>query len=258
MSALARIFAGRLAACAALCMIAGCGGTAALRGPAADGIVDLTDPSRPLPVERFLQPDPARIGPGDFLELRVLGFQELSGTFLVAQDGKINLSLIGSIQAGGKTAEELDRDITTAFATYYRNIDVAVNVNARATRDVYVLGQVARPGRFDFHTGERVLHALADGGGMIDGARENDIILMRREADGADHVYQLDFSHMHQRLAPKDIYLMPGDVVFVPKSRFKTVSEFALTFLDVLGRTSTTALVVDDLGRRTGALTIAR
>ena len=264
MNALARIIAGRLAACTALALTAGCGGTAALRGSgkaiaaAAAAVVDLTDPSKPLPVERFLQPNAALIAPGDQLELRVLGFNELSGNLLVAQDGKINLSLVGSIQASGKTVEQLDGEITTAFATYYRNIDVAVNVHTRVDREVYVLGEVFRPGRYDFRSGERVLHALADGGGMTAGARENNVVLMRRESDGTDHAYQLDFSQMHYRLAPKDIYLMPGDVVFVPKSRFKTASEFALTLLDVLGRATTTVLVGQNLIDRTQALTISK
>jgi polysaccharide export outer membrane protein len=242
----------------ALLAAAGCGGPATVRGPATAAIVDLTNPGLPLPIERFAQPDGARIAPGDFLELRVFGFLELSGTFLVAQDGKINLNLVGPIQAAGRTGAELDDDITKVFAQYYRNIDVALNVSARAERNVYVLGEVLRPGRFDFKTGERVLHALADGGGLTPKARENSIMLLRREADGVDHAYRLDFGHLHETLSPKDIYLQPGDVVFVPKSRFSSATDFALSFLDVLGRASTTALVVDNLSSRVRSLTIAR
>lgn len=253
--------AGLLAVLAA----SGCGGTKTtgrtgqdMREADAAAIVDLTAPGLPLPVERFAQPDAALIAPGDFLEMRVLGFGELSGTYLVAPDGKINLSLVGPVQAAGRSASDLDTDITKAFAQYYRNIDVSLNVNARAERSVYVLGEVLRPGRFDFKTGERVLHALADGGGMTAKARENSVMLMRREPDGLDHAYRLDFSTMHLRLAPKDIFLQPGDVVFVPKSRFSTATDFSLALLDVLGRAATTALVVDNLQSRARALSISR
>lgn len=244
-------------ALAALLAGGGCGGPAATRATEA-AIVDLTNPGLPLPVERFQQPDAAHIAPGDELELRVLGFAELSGNFLVAQDGKINLSLVGPVQATGRTAAELDDDITKSFAQYYRNIDVAVNVHVRAERAVYVLGEVLRPGRYDFRTGERVLHALADGGGLTSKARENSIILLRREPDGADHAYRLDFGRIHEQLAPKDIYLQPGDVVFVPKSRFSTAADFASAFLDAVGRAATTTLVIDDLTGRARSLTIAR
>lgn len=249
---------GALAALLLAGAVTGCGGTAARRDDGGEpAIVDLTNPVQPLPPERFSQPDPARIAPGDLVEIRGLGFPELSGQFLVSQDGRLNLHLIGSLQAAGKSAEELDRDLTAAFGTYYRNLDIAVNVVSRAERDVYVLGEVVRAGRYDFRTGERVLHAVADAGGMKSGARQSSIVLLRRETDG-DHAYRLDFSQIHGPLAPKDIYLQPGDVVFVPKSRYKTVYEFASDFLDVLGRAATTTLVIEYLNERTRNLTIAR
>lgn len=224
----------------------------------AQAVVELTDPGKPVPPERFPTPDAAQIGPGDFLDIRILGYPELSGTFLVAADGRINQSLVGSVQASGKTTEALDRDLTAAFSAYYRDVDVAVNVNARTERFVYVLGELGRPGRYDFRPGERVIHALADAGGYTNKAREDGIILLRREADGKDHVYRLDFSRLFAMVAPQDIYLQPGDVVFVPKSRYQTVYEFAYDFIDLLGRTATTALIVDDLSRRSRNLTIAR
>lgn len=242
----------------ALWGVSGCGGPAQVRGDNPAAIVDLTDASKPIPPERFPDPGAAQVAPGDMLDLRILGFPELTGSFLVAQDGRINLSLIGSVQAAGRTADELDRDLTNAYSTYYRNIDVAVNVSTRTERFVYVLGEVLRPGRLDFRVGDRVLHAVALGGGMTGNARESNVILLRRESDGRDHAYALDFGRIHDRMAPRDIYLQPGDVVFVPKSRLRTVTEVAVAILDVLGRSTNTALVVDDLSNRTRALTVTR
>lgn len=243
-------------------ILASCGGEAARQQslPPPDGqpIVDLTDPSQPVPLERFTLADAARLAPGDFLEIRIFGYPELSGTFLISQDGRINMSLVGSVLAAGKTAEELDRDLTSAFATYYRDVDVAVNVSVRTERFVYVLGELNKPGRVDFRTGERVIHALADGGGMTNKAREDGIILLRREPDGKDHVYRLDFSQLFAQVVPKDIYLQPGDVVFVPKSKYKTAYEFAADFVDILQRSSTSALVINELKRRTQVISVGQ
>ena len=242
--------------CMCVLVLAGCGGSST-RQPGEEPVAkDLTAPGVTLSEETFLAQDIATISPGDQLDLRILGFPELSGTFLVAQDGRINLSLIGSVMTAGKVAEELDRDLTTAYGAYFRNLDIAVNVNTRAERFVYVFGEVSKPGRYDFNGGDRVVHAIAQAGGMLVTARENTIILMRREGDGADHVYQLDFARLHQRIVPKDIPLRPGDVVFVPKSRFRTATEFAKEFLEVLGRGATTALVFGELHSRTSSLTL--
>jgi len=243
--------------CACVFAIAGCGGNAARSSGDTAAIVDLTQPGVPISHERFIATDIATISPGDFLELRILGFMELSGTFLVAQDGRINLSLIGSVMAAGKTADELDRELTAAYGAYFRNLDIAVNVNTRADRFMYVFGEVSKPGRYDFRGGDRVIHALAQGGGMLGTARENAVILLRREPDGVDHAYQLDFGRLHDRVVPQDITLRPGDVIFVPKSRFRTLTDFAKEFLDVLGRSATTTLVLNDLSDRTRSLTIS-
>lgn len=241
--------------------LAGCGAPAQVPpgSPHAtsDAVVDLTS-STPIPPERFPNPGPSLVAPGDILDLRVLGFPELTGTFLVPQDGRINLSLIGSVQAAGRTADELDRDLTNAYSTYYRNIDVAVNVSTRVERFVYVIGEVTRPGRMDFRPGDRVVHAIALGGGMTQSARENTVILLRTEADGRDHCYALDFSQFYRKMPPQDIYLQPGDVVFVPKNRLRTVTEVGSAIMDVLGRAATTALVIDDLQSRTRNLSVVR
>jgi polysaccharide export outer membrane protein len=241
--------------------LVGCGAPAQVTPGAphetSDAIVDLTS-ATPIPPERFPSPGPSTVAPGDILDLRVLGFPELTGNFLVAYDGRINLSLIGSVQAAGRTADELDRDLTTAYSTYYRNIDIAVNVSTRTERFVYVIGEVLRPGRMDFRPGDRVVHAIALGGGMTASARENTVILLRTEADGKDHCYALDFSQFYRKMPPQDVHLQPGDVVFVPKNRLRTVTEVGTAIMDVVGRAALTALVIDDLQSRTRALSTTR
>lgn len=254
-----------LTAVLAVWTLSGCGGSAA-RGTAAGeppggapGILDLTNPAVPVPPEKFLKPEPALIAPGDQLEIRVLNYPEISGVFWVAPDGRINLNLIGSVEAAGKSAEQLDRDLTTAYSTYIRNLDVAVSVILRAHRYVYVLGEVYRGNRYEFETGDRVLHGLALAGGMTEKARENSVVLFRRDTDGKDHAYKLDFSHMFALLSPQDIYLQPGDVILVPKSRIRTATDFGNAIFETLSRAGTTGLLVEDITNiRNRAVTIAR
>ena len=61
------------------------------------------------------------------------------------------------------------------------------------------------------------------------------------------------------RLAPPGgVLWLNGDVVFVPKAKFQTVYEFSNNFLEVLSRGATTALVIDELQRRTQELVLPR
>lgn len=223
-------------------------------------IVDLTDPTKPIPPERFLAPDAARIAPGDQIFIKALSYEDLNGTVTVAQDGRVNLSLLGTVQAGGLTLQQLDDSLTTAYSSYFRNFDLAVILVESSARNVYVLGQVRNPGRFPFAPGDRVLHSLALAGGLQETARENGIVLMRRDPDGSDHAYRFDFAHLHEAMAPKDIYLQPGDIVYVPKSRFRTITDFAKEFLDVAQRGAVTALLIQDLAiqERVQSISVAR
>ena len=249
----------------ALSLLGGCGGKASAPGvgelnpaSASPGVIDLAAPGTPVPAERFLQPDYARLAPGDQFYVKALSYDELNGTVTVAPDGRINLSLVGSVMAGGKTLQELDDELSRDYAAYFRNFDLALLLVANAPRQVYVFGQVHASGRFPFYPGDRVVHSLALAGGLLDTAKENGVILLRRDLDGTDHVYRLDFSHLVDKLAPQDIFLQPGDVVFVPKSVFRTFTDFANEFLDVVQRSLTSALVARDLQHRVTTLSVGR
>jgi len=210
-------------------------------------IVDLMDPTTPIPPEHFLQAEVSLIIPGDELEIRTYDNGDLSGLFLVPPDGKINLPFIGTVQVADKTPEQVDQEITAGLSAYFRNIDVMVNIKDPAQRSVFVIGQVQTPGRYEFAYGDRVLHAIGHSGGMLSRARETGVVLVRRDADGRDHAYRLDFSSMHTFVAPGDVYLQPGDIVFVPKSRFATFTEFADALLGTVNRALTAGVLTNDV-----------
>ena len=242
----------------------GCGGSSETQSSAADslqvpGIMDLTNPEAPIPIEQLMVPEVAMIAPGDHLRIRLLGQDEVSGEYVVSRNGKINLPLLGTIHAAEKTIDSLDVEITHGLGNYYRFADVSVNIMASSPRSVFVLGVVTHPGRHEFFPGDRILHGLATAGGMSRQARSDNIVLMRRMTDGKEHAYRLAFNRLHAGVYPQDIYLQPGDVIFVPRTRFFTFTEYASEFLGVLSRAATTALIVDDLvGLRTRALTVGR
>lgn len=70
-----------------------------------------------------------RIGPLDALDISVFQAPDLSGTVEVAEDGTIDLPLLGATPAAGKTAYELQRDLSSKLGTkYLQNPQVTVSV----------------------------------------------------------------------------------------------------------------------------------
>src|SRR6476661_7221430 len=73
-----------------------------------------------------------RIGPLDVLDVSVFQAPDLSKTVEVAEDGTIDLPLLGATPAAGKTAYELQRELSSKLgAKYLQNPQVTVSVVLR-------------------------------------------------------------------------------------------------------------------------------
>lgn len=138
--------------------------------------------------------------------------------YLVEADGKIKLPYLGLIQAAGLTRRQLEAFLTERFKDYTK--EPVVNVRF-LNYNFSVLGEVAKPGRYNMPT-ERtsILEALSIAGDLSEmGKREN--ILVIREVNG-----QREFARLN--LLSKDIfkspyfYLKTNDVIYVEavKTRF--------------------------------------
>ena len=243
-------------------LVAGCAGSrpATPETPVdSPPIVNLANPDATVPLEELIKVEYARIAPGDKVDVRILSVANtnLSGQFLVLPDGKINFPLVGTVQAAGYSVQEFDTLLSSAIGAYYRNIDVSVNVIERSDRFVYVLGQVRTSGRYEMRAGDRVLHALSAAGGLTDAARENCVVLLRRMPDGTDTAYRLEFDRLHRVVPPQDVLVQPDDIVFVPKGRVQTFTEYMSEIVGLVQSAAFTALALDDLANiRTRALAV--
>jgi polysaccharide export outer membrane protein len=158
-------------------------------------------------------PTAYRLGPGDVLEVSVWGFPDLTRTVAVRPDGRVSLPLVGEVEAAGRTADELQRELTRRFALYVRNPQVAVIVREFRKVRVSVLGQVGRPGTFELLPPVRVLDALSSAGGLLEGADRKAARLIR--ADGT--VLQLDLERAEQGDPSQNPLLETGDTLVVPE-----------------------------------------
>ena len=90
-----------------------------------------------------------RIGPLDALEISVFQAPDLSVTVEVAEDGTIDLPLLGTTPAAGKTAYELQRELSSKLgAKYLQNPQVTVSVKEFNSSRVTLSGAVKNPGVF--------------------------------------------------------------------------------------------------------------
>lgn len=124
-----------------------------------------------------------RLGSGDLLEISVFDIPELSKIRVrVASEGQITVPLVGSVNAGGKTAEELEEALVTSLATkYVRNPQVNVFVIEHHSHRISVLGSVKKPGVFEVSGPRSLVDMLAMAEGLTEQADQT-VYLMRRVA----------------------------------------------------------------------------
>src|SRR4029077_2303856 len=97
----------------------------------------------------------------------------------VRPDGQITLDGIGSVQAAGRTPEELGKDIAEKSSNRLRDPQVIVMVTDFAQRKIYVGGSVKSPGIVNFQGEISPIQAIFDRGGFADDAQKDSVVLIR-------------------------------------------------------------------------------
>jgi polysaccharide export outer membrane protein len=156
------------------------------------------------------------IGPGDVLDISVWKVEELTKVVVVLPDGKIGFPLVGNIQAAGKNVNELSEIINSKLTRYIPHPELSVVVQQVNSMQIYVVGQVNKPGRLFLNSNVNVLQAIAMAGGLNPFAIKKGIKVFR-EAGGRTAIFQFKYKEAikGENLA-QNIILKRGDTVVVP------------------------------------------
>ena len=161
-----------------------------------------------------------RIAANDVVKVTVFQEDDLETLARVAQDGRISLPYIGSIDLGGKTTQEGVRTIEARLREYYTHPQVALRVMEYSKRSFTVLGQVARPGNYDLpNEGSlNLIEAIGVAGGYTRIASPGKITIKRIGKNGEETTLKVDAKKMASDSNVPRIKVLPGDTIIVPES----------------------------------------
>ncbi len=162
---------------------------------------------------RGAAPESYRIGPEDTLQISVWKNDAMSRAVPVRPDGKISLPLLNDVQAAGLTALELRDVLTKKLAEYMPSPEVSVIVTDVRSFKVSVIGEVARPGRYELKSWTTVLDVLAMAGGFTQFASRSRIVIL--QPDGKT-MKRIPFNYNKIAGEQENFYLRNGDIVLVP------------------------------------------
>jgi len=149
----------------------------------------------------------------------------------VTPEGTVALPAIGSVYAQGLNLGELRDEINEQYREVagIEGIEVIPVLARRAPRFVYVLGEVATPGRFEMTGPTTVLQAIGMAGSWNNGAHLRQIVVFRRGDDWRLMATMLDLRaalHGKQPCPPGEIWLSDSDVIIVPKRPILVANNF--------------------------------
>jgi polysaccharide biosynthesis/export protein len=156
-----------------------------------------------------------RLGPDDVIEVSVYQEKELSATVPVRPDGKISIPLIGEMPASGKTATELQKEISLRYAKFIAEPAVTVVVKEVNSPKVSVLGEVKNPGMYKIKDRATVLDAIAMAGGTTEYAKRDKVTLIRVNAAGETSRVKVNLDDQIKGRRGNPIYILPYDKIYV-------------------------------------------
>jgi len=148
------------------------------------------------------------MGIGDQVRVIVYGDQVINNSYKVGPDGLLMLPLIGGITALGRSPGDVQAEATKRYADGYFKAP-SVSIEIERYRPVYVLGEVSKPGAYDYAPDMTAASLIANASGFTPRAKKS-YVFIRAEGEGAEHPYEVTPA----------LHILPGDTVRVVERYF--------------------------------------
>ncbi len=180
-------------------------------------------------------PDLFTLGPGDRLEIEVLGDPASRAITVVAPDGKLYFNFLEGIDVWGATIAQAKALLENQIANYVREKpQVSIILRGVESKRIWVLGRVQAPGVYAMAAPMTLLEAISMAGGTLSlsnyrdqeaaGINQEMADLRRSFVIRQGKVLPVDFERLLNRGdLSQNVYLQPDDFVYLPAARAKVV-----------------------------------
>jgi len=160
------------------------------------------------------------LGAGDTLRITVFQNPDLTTEARISEQGTILFPLIGEVALGGQTPTAAAARIASQLkqGDFLKNPQVSVTVVQVRSRQISVLGLVARPGRYALDdTSSKLTDILALAGGIVPGG--DDTVTVMGNRGGKIQKLEIDVPGMYRGGdLSSNIEVQNGDTIFVPRA----------------------------------------
>lgn len=195
--------------------------------PAADttsAAADKSSTGRPALAERNPR---YTLEAGDSFDISFDLSPEFNQSVTVQPDGFVSLRGVGDVHVAGQNVPQLTETLKKSYGKILNDPIISVFLKDFEKPYFTVDGQVTRPGKYDLRGETTLVQALAVAGGVNSSAKHSQVLLFRRVSDQWVEARIVNYKKMMKDGNLKeDVYLHPGDMLYVPKNTYSKIQQF--------------------------------
>jgi polysaccharide biosynthesis/export protein len=154
---------------------------------------------------------------GDKLKIEVFREPDLTGMFVVDDNGKISYPLLGEIFVEGLSREELREYLAeTLGADFIVAPQITIDFAESPNKSVAILGQVTKPGNYILTSNSTLVRLISQVGGFSANASTDNVKVVRTEKGGKKSSQIVNVGRIMNG-EEEDFLLKPGDLIFVER-----------------------------------------
>ena len=174
-----------------------------------------------------------RLGPLDVVHLNVFEVPELTGDYAISEVGKIDLPLVGGIDAQNITASDLAGKLKAVLSQkYFQDPNVTVTIKEVHSQRVTVDGAVNAPGVYPVSGKLTLLQSVAMAKGLSESANAGRVVVFRT-IEGRRAAAAFDLNRVREGITP-DPLVYGNDIVVVDGSRSRSALRDVVRTLPLL------------------------
>ncbi len=158
------------------------------------------------------------LGAGDVLEIEVIRHPEVSGQYVINNEGNIQYEFVGDIPVADKTKDEVRDILAKQLSAYIISPEVTVKIVGYNSKIVYVIGEVGAPGKIFMRGDAITVHeALVQAGLPLLSAKTTAGRVITPAQDGQATIRKVNiYKLLYNGDLRENLVMRPGDTLYVP------------------------------------------
>jgi polysaccharide biosynthesis/export protein len=163
------------------------------------------------------------VSPLDIIKVTVFRVPDLSGEYQVNTRGEVDLPLIGTVDARGKSPDQFAASLEQIYSQRYLNEpDITVQIKKTSQHDITVEGGVLQPGIYPLQGRTTLLGAIALARGMNpDNANPRRVAIFRKSGGQTTAAAFDVIAIRHGEMVDPVVY--PGDTIVVDSTQLRAL-----------------------------------